>query len=273
MGPPDFAPRFGNPLSTFSRARGALTRYRVGAPTDLLSSKKAKFEMVAKRGSRTRTKRRRPRRGRKSMRRRHVPRTLTTASKVISCKASNYVNFTGTGAITAFLAQLNSCDDVYSTSVAENGQPLGYDQWKALYKRAIVLSSRIYIQWHNRGTSAVMVGIWPSPLNNGTTTLTNYEYYNEVAGNKQMLLSPEQDHTIMWSSRSTKKHLQVTKVKDNAELSIDLVNETPPTKLAWWQYYAQAVDQTSAFAVDAVVTVRYIVLLLDPIIPARSTET
>jgi len=224
--------------------------------------------------SRSKTKvmtRRKKKSGRGGRLRPRVPRPLTARSKVISCLASKYVNLSGTGTLIPLYLQLNSCDDPFTGG--GTGQPLGYDQWKSLYKRAIVLGSKVDVRFHNRGTVAVMCGTYPVPLNQGASALSSYEYYAEVPGAKMRLLSPEMDHIRMFQSRGTKKHLQVTNVKDNAELSIDLVNETAPTKLAYWNVFAQAVDQTSAYAVDAVVTIRYIVLLLDPIIPARSVET
>lgn len=203
--------------------------------------------------------------------RRGVPRTLTTQSKVISCKLTNYVNLTGTGTMDHEVIQLNSCDDPFAAG--GNGQPLGYDQWKALYKRAIVLSSKVTVQYHNRGTTAVMCGLWPAPINQGTTPLADYETLMEVAGSQMRLLSPEMDHMIMTAARSTKKHLQINNVRDNEEIVMYLDTETPPTKQAYWHLNAQAADQASAYAVDAIVTVRYIVLLFDPIIPARSVDT
>lgn len=200
-----------------------------------------------------------------------IPRALASRTKLIRVKATNYNNLAGTGTIAMNTAQLNSVDDPFTT--VSGGQPLGFDQWKALYKKAIVIGSKVNIKFHNRGTSAVMVGVYPAPLNQGTTALTDYEYYMEAPNNKALLLSPEMDHTIMIHKAGTKKHLSRKDVRDDSRLQLDLITETPPTDLAYWHIYAQAVDQSSAYAVDAVITIDYLVLLIDPIIPARSVET
>lgn len=221
-----------------------------------------------KRSSYTRRKTNRRRRG---IIRKRIPRALTTRSKLVCVKATNYHNLAGTGTIAVNTTQLNSVDDPFMT--VGTGQPLGYDQWKALYKRCIVVGSRITVKFHNRGSAAAMVGVWPSPLNQGTTALTDYEHYMENAQAKAILLSPEMDHGIVGAGVSVKKHLQVSQVRDNSRLSLDLVTETPPTDLTYWHCFAQAVDQSSAYAVDAVITMSYVVLLLDPIVPTRSVET
>lgn len=199
-----------------------------------------------------------------------IPRALAPRTKVVRVKATDYRNLAGTGTIAVNYGQLNSVDDCF---IGGSGQPLGYDQWKALYKKALVIGSKIIIKFHNRGTSACMVGIWPATLNQGQTTLTDYEYYMETAGCKSRLLSPEMDHTVVFHKASTKRHLKRKDIRDDDRLYLDLITETPPTDLAYWHYWAQAVDQSSAYAVDAVVTIEYIVLLTDPIIPARSVET
>lgn len=269
---PDFAPRFGNPLRTYRRI-ARQPRYRVRVPPvdpNLLSRGVPKVEVMAGR-RRVKMNKRKPRRFRRGRLKRRIPRALTSRTKLVTVKAVNYANLAGTGTLVSTNTQLNSVDDVFGTT--DTGQPLGYDQWKALYKRAIVIGSKIVVKFHNRGTSAAMVGVWPSPLNQSTTALTNYEYYMETAGCKARLLSPEMDHTVVYHKVSTKRHLQVKDLRDNQRLSIDLVNETAPTDICWWHVFAQVVDQSAAYAVDAVITMSYVVLLVDPIIPARSVET
>jgi len=262
---PDYAPRFGNPVRTY-RHRSRIVA-KVPATTNLLSNKRVKIEEMAK--PRTKMNKRRPRRYRRGRLKRFVPRALAPRTKIIRCKAVNYLNLQGTGALAMNPLQLNSIDDPSNS----NGQPLGYDQWKALYKKAIVIGSKLVVKFHNRGSYAAMVGIWPAPLNQGSTALTDYEYYGETPGCKSRLLSPEMDHTVMFHKVSVKKHLGRKDVKDDDRLYVDLITETPPTDLCWWHVFAQAVDQAAAYAVDAVVTCDFIVLLTDPIIPARSVET
>lgn len=204
-----------------------------------------------------------------------IPRTLQPRTKVVKMKAVEYINHTHTsGALSATSIQFNSFDDIWGG--ASTQQPLGYDQYKALYKKAVVLSSKVVCQIHNNTSTAVMIGLTALPPNQ-TTGLDSYEYYMEAPNTKSKLLSPDVDRATLSSQMSTKKLWSIKNIKDNkTELEIDLVNETPPTNSGKWQIWSQPQDQTTTTtgtAVQWTCTVSYIVLLYDPIIPARSTDT
>ena len=224
-----------------------------------------------RRSRRFRSKRRTPR-TRKAI----IPRTLQPRTKLIKIRSVDYQNHThASGAIAVAKIQHNSIDDPF-TSLG-TGQPLGYDQYKALYKKAIVLASRCFAEVHNNTSTAIMVGITAVPYNQGTTALTTYEHYMEAPNTKHRLLSPDVDRANMSMQMSTKKLLQIKNYKDNkTELEIDLNAETPPTNLSYWHLWSQPQDQiteTTGTALQLTITMEYIVLLTDPIIPARSVET
>lgn len=213
-------------------------------------------------------KRQRKRRG---IIRKPIPRAITPNSKLIRAKVVDYQNYTPTGALAAVEIQMNSIDDPFQT--AGTGQPLGYDQWKALYKHAYVLGSKVTVKAHNNGTSACMIGITPMKPAQGSTNLTSYEHYMELPSTKSRILSPDVDHCTFSHKVSTKKFLSIKDIRDNDDFKIDLVNETPPSTVSYWFVWAQAMDATAVIDIDTVITVDYIILLTDPIVPSRSTET
>lgn len=218
----------------------------------------------------------RPMRRRAIRRRAVIPRTLMPRNKLVKLKVVDYQNHTHTsGAIAVANIQQNSIDDPFTG--LGTGQPLGYDQYKALYKKAIVLASKVFVQVHNNTSTAIMVGLTAVPYSQGATALTTYEHYMEHPNTKFRLLSPDVDRVNFGAQIATKKLLQIRNYKDNkTELEIDLTNESPPTWLSYWHLWSQPQDQsttTSGTAVQFTITVEYIVLLTDPIIPARSVET
>lgn len=190
---------------------------------------------------------------------------------MIKCRAVEYINAVSAGALGITPIQLNSCDDPF-TSVGA-GQPLGYDQWKALYKSAFVVASKVTVRAHNNGSVAVIIGLTPTKVPQGTTALTSYEHYMENPSTKSRILSQDLDHTVFSHAVSVKRFLSLSKIRDDDNSRIDLVNETPPTRTAYWHLWAQALDATGTIDVDIVAQVDYTIVLTDPIIPSRSVET
>lgn len=213
----------------------------------------------------------RRKRARRGLRRRPIPRALTTNNKLIKARAVNYFNHNNTGTLYQTVVQLNSCDDPFGTQ--GTGQPLGYDQWKALYRYAYVIGSKVTARVHNNGASAVMFGMTPMKINQSTTALSNYEYYMESPATKSRILSQDLDHVTFSHGVNVKRFLNIKDLRDNNDYRIDLVNETAPTTIAYWHVWTQPLDEASATDVDVVLTAEYMVLLVDPILPARSVET
>lgn len=203
--------------------------------------------------------------------RRRIPRALTSPTKLVRIKAVQYVNHANTAALSNTDIQITSFDDPFGITNA--GQPLGYDQWKALYRQAYVVGAKTTARVHNNGTSACMIGITPMKPAQGTTALANYEYYMELPQTKARILSPDVDHTVISHQVSPKRFLPVTKIRDNDDLKFNLVTETPPSTLAYFHVWSQPLDEAAAYDIDLVITAEYLVLLVDPIVPARSSET
>lgn len=216
-------------------------------------------------------KRPRRTRRRRGLRRKPIPRALTTNTKLIRCKAVSYQNYTPAGTLTRVPVQLNSIDDPFVSN--GNEQPLGYDQWKALYKYAYVVGSKVTVKAHNNGTVAAMIGITPCKIDQGTTALTSFDHYMELPGTKSRVLSQETDHCTFAHQVSVKKFLSIKDIRDNDDYRVVLAAETPPSTIAYWHVWSQAMDATGTIDIDVVLTAEYLVLLTDPIIPSRSTET
>lgn len=213
-------------------------------------------------------KKKRRRRGRI---RKRIPRAIQPKTKVVKLKVCKYFQMSASTGVDALTIQGNSFDDPFGAD--HTVQPLGYDQWKALYKKAVVLGCKVKITAHNEASNSVMFGITPMSVNQGTTTLSNYEHYKEMPGTVSRILSPDVDHGVLVNKRSTKRHLSFTNIRDEDDLEIVLDTETPPSKLYWFHAWMQPTDLTTTAACEFVADVEYIILLKDPIVPARSTET
>lgn len=135
------------------------------------------------------------------------------------------------------------------------------------------MGARVTCRFHNKGSVAVMVGITLQPENFPASLLTTSAHYMELPTTKTRLLSPDVDHCVLSHRCSVKKHLHLSNVKDNKDLIVDLDGETTPTRTAYYCFWAQPVDQATTNSVDMVVTAEFLILLTDPIIPARSTDT
>lgn len=202
---------------------------------------------------------------------RGIPRTLQPANKLIRVKMTDYQYFNCTAGAIAIktFSGTNIVDPLDTASVQ---QPLGYDQWKAMYRTAYVVGMKVRCTLWNNQTTALMYGITMCDKNQGTTALTNYEYYKEVPKTVSRLLSPDVDHGVLTNAISTKKALHVKDIKDNDGIRVNLQSDSAPSEQYYAHVWVQPVDQTTALSqVQAVLDVEYIVLLTNPIIPSRST--
>lgn len=220
-------------------------------------------------------KRRRPRR-RYSRKRRMIPRALTPRSILRRIRSVTYIS-QGThtnGALQMLPVQLNSFDDPFTTGSTE--QPLGFDQYRALFREAFVVGSSVKLEIvNNDATQAMVVGLTPMPQSQGTTGLTDYEHYLEYPGTKHVLVTPDMDKQFVFSKISTRRHLHLNKLRDNDQVRLNLVTETPPTLIAYWHVWSQPMAKTSDPTNDVaiVIVAEYLVVFVNPVVPDRSYET
>lgn len=236
------------------------------------TAKRVKTFMPSRRRYASRRRRRPSRRSRK---RQFVPRALTTHSKLIRVRAvEHFIHGAHTsGALVMTPIQLNSIDDPFTTT--GSGQPLGYDQWKALYKKAFVVGSSITARFVNTDASYnFAVGLTPMPLSQAAVALTTYEHYMEYPSTVMQFVTPDMDKQMLRSRVSVRKHMHLNKLRDVDEIRVDLVNETAPADLCYWHLWSQPFPQDAdpTGSIEFIVTAEYLVVLIDPIVPSRSVE-
>lgn len=231
-----------------------------------------KKQKMARTRSRTRTMtKRKRRRSRRGIKRRRIPALLTTKRKLVRCK----MVFTDTlsaaaGALAVRSPSLTNIVDPLGS--ATNQQPLGYDQWKALYDKAKIVGVKVRMTCHNASSQAIMFGMCPRQPNN-LSPLATFDHYGETRGNKFRLLSPDVDHGTLSYTVSNKKYLAYANITDKSTIENDLNAESGPILAAQLDCYVQSHDKLSTASADIVLEIEYIVLLYDFISPSRSTHT
>lgn len=199
----------------------------------------------------------------------HLTKSIAPRTKVICVRSTDRRQLSSTsGAFGSETYHLNNFSDPWGGSGAQQG--LFHDQVKALYRSCAVIGAKVTAQvYHSSGAIATHVGLFSKPYDLTTTPNTS-EWVIESMRGSTRLLTPDIDKTTMIIKGSTKRHFHVSNVNDNAELTQDLENEVAPTKLWEAVFWCQSIDQGTTSVVEAMVTIEQIVLLKDPIIPARS---
>lgn len=154
-----------------------------------------------------------------------------------------------------------------------DAQFLGYDQWKALYRKGVVLGVKVTFRVHNKGSVAVMFGAYALPENKANSALTSYEHIMECPGSKHKLLSPDVDNGVVVLAVNTRKHLHLRSLRDEDAFHSTLATETEPTRSFWIHTWVQPVDAATQCAYEAVLTYDFLIRLFDPILPDRSTDS
>lgn len=202
--------------------------------------------------------------------RKRLPRSLTTRTKLIRCRLVDSFQAThAAGAMERYLISMTNIVDPLGGGSAN--QPLGYDQWKTLYDKAKILGAKVKMTVHNSGTAEpIIMGLNPR-YPNSSTSLADWEYNVEVAGSKSRILSQDVDHGTLVMSKSTKKMLNLKNLKDSTDIECDIGSDTGPSLSAYIEAWTQPFDKASATTADVIIQVDYIVMLYDPIVPARSS--
>lgn len=195
--------------------------------------------------------------------------TLWPVSQLVKMKVVFSATNAGTsGALGNYtVAGVNFTDPFSSNSAV---QPLGIDQWTALYRKGKAVGCDVRYRLHNKGTTAVMAGITPFPEDE-TIAPTEWDDYVEFPGTVKRLLSPDDDTCLLVKRMNTKRWLRVSNVKDEEDLSCTLPHSDSARdyKLRCWY---QSLDKSTTNAVELVIEVTYVVLLYDREFPARSTD-
>lgn len=150
---------------------------------------------------------------------------------------------------------------------------MGVEQFKALYKKAVVVGVKVTIRLHNESSVGIMFGVTPMPESQSTTALTAFQHYMELPSTKARLLSPEVDHSVLTYTLGTRKYLHIRDLIGESTCINDLVNGIGASRTSTIHFWAQPVDASTTSGVEMVITADFLVRLFDHIVPARSTDS
>lgn len=219
--------------------------------------------------SRTRT--RRPRFAKRRFRRRKYARVQRSVqpyavTRVLRsvCRSSQNLN---AGTLTALTVLLNSAYD--PTGIFGAGQPLGYDQYTALYQRVAVVGWKVIIEACTAdNTNPVVIGFTPMV---GASALSDFQHYKELPGTVSRIMTPDVDKLIFTAKGGVKKYFMP---RSGRMLSDDTVTHGVggnPSRLLYGHLFLQAMDGTAdPGVVNLVVTIVQKVVFYVPEIPSRS---
>lgn len=202
--------------------------------------------------------------------RRPVP-TLWPQQKLVKFRVAQAIAPTAAGSTTTdvLVFRANSLSDPFASSGAN--LPLGLDQWAAMYSKYCVVGSRMYVQFHGEtsNTGSTVVGVHTLRESSG---LTQLEHYKESPSGRSVLISPDNDKGSLVASYSLKGFDKIRRPK-LAEDYQATFSTTPgdPAEIRYFHLWYQDTDKTSTCAMEFVVTIEYVVLLWESVIPSRSS--
>lgn len=220
-------------------------------------------------------KRRRNYKRRSYRRPRRMGRSLAPRQKVIKCVVTHVHALTTTiSSTTTDSVDVNISDitDPFGTHGAQ--QPLGFDQWATLYKRATVLGVKVGVKFASNDSENVIVGTTTVPEGESAASAST-EAWAERPSTNSRLLTSDVDHTYLTKYVSAKRYFNIKNMKDNDDVKcvIDPGAEAAPTrtgKISIWAGRAESIA-TANSTVTILVRAEYIVLLDQPQQPTRSS--
>lgn len=172
------------------------------------------------------------------------------------------------GTLASNLIALNDAKDPLGPSSATQ-QPLGFDQYEALYNKYCVIGWKVKVEAVTVDNSnALYVGFTPTTA---STALTSYSHYKECPGTVSRILSPDIDKAVFSTKGSVKKQmLRRGKILTDDTLYADVT--ASPTRILYGHIWSHVMDATDPANTKIVVTLEQLVVFFDPKIPARSTQ-
>lgn len=153
---------------------------------------------------------------------------------------------------------------------AGGGQPMGYDQWAALYDQYVVLGSKItaYISYKEQvaiDNPPMAVGIYLS--DDAAIPYVDWQGLVEAKKGTFRMMTPMQSHPVKVMSRySAKKYFNVTNVKDNVPRIGAPINKDPDDEAVYiiWGNTTGTHDATGSTALNVNIIVDYCILFSEP---------
>lgn len=212
--------------------------------------------------------RRRPRRyGRRRLYRR-VPRTLQPYS---IARRLTSVYSTSLDAAAAFCSyaylNLNSAFD--PTGSLTTNLPMGFNQYKALYKRYCVIGYSLKLEFCGTdNTHPAMVGFTPMD----DTTKRDLEHYKELPGTVSSIVTPDIDKLTLYARGGIRRRMLPGGGKLLTDSTLSAAVTTNPTRILYGHIWCQPMDTSvDPTKVHVVITLRQTVVFFVPESPARST--
>lgn len=162
-----------------------------------------------------------------------------------------------------------SANGAYDPNITGGGhQPRGWDELIALYDHAVVIGSKITIQYANEDpTNPILVGI---TLKDTATTETNYNNYAE-AGNtiyKQVGAQGSTGDNGKVSYSFNNKFLGI--FDPMSEADVQNTSSTNPTEQAYYHVWAASPTGVDTSTVECTVSMEFIVVFKEPKVPTQS---
>lgn len=200
------------------------------------------------------------------------PRSRVTKGTIINTSTWSSA---AAGAIGGIAIKINSLNDPMG-SVGTN-LPLGLDEASRLYRRYKILGAKLSVVGHP--VTITGAAVFGAHITRESTMLTDIDHYRELKGTVSRMVSPDIDLFKMAIKYSPKRLFKFTNVKDVEDLEASLIgtgsvgNPAPadPTNLAYVHLFLQDANKTDSVTGEITVRIDYIIQLLDPITPSRSS--
>lgn len=170
---------------------------------------------------------------------------------------------TTSGVLDNYVFRANSCFDPDFTGTGH--QPMGFDQWSALFNHYTVLGSKISVTAQivtNASTKPVIAGVYLSDGSGAPYTLFT-EFAEAKKGRwRQMLPSIGEKSYKLVSKFSAKKFYGLKDVMDNQNLRAAVT--TNPGEDAFYHLWCQCADAASTATVRYTIVIDYIVKFTEP---------
>jgi len=187
---------------------------------------------------------------------------LTRIAKLRYCLETGFTSTNGTFLLHQFSA--NDCHDPDFTSVGH--QPMGWDQWKALYNHYVVVGSKmtIYGKAADTNTKSLTCGVFLD--DDYTSSYSNISGMIEARKGSFTKIGLPSGGAVMKKLTcgfSAKKYFNVANIKDNF-LRLGANTGVSPAETASYNFWYQTEDQSTTASIRAIVIIDYVVLFSEP---------
>lgn len=257
------------------RSRWEFEGYDYGAPDGGLLSNETFASPKRAKMARRFVPRRASRRGRRRYRRRRqigwgmrtvLPYAVSRKLRTVETTAVD----SAAGALGGAVIKLNSAFDPMG-ALSASTQPLGFDQYEALYSRYCVVGYRILFEVVSLdNTTPVEIGFTPSLE---SSLFTSYQRYKEQPATTSRIVTPDMDKVVFGRKGKVKPWMMPRGGRMLTEDLVTAVTTTDPAKLLYGHIWSQPVDGSSdPGVIRIVITLEQIVVFFSPKSLARSAQ-